>query len=190
MEISKVNTAVKMGDFMKRDDHKKYKIDFEFLENISPEIKKDRIGRVYYIVVNNIIKKIGGSASKDGIKSTIKFYTEFGRANSNRFALHYLIRKELDSNNKVEVWMTTSPKAPGKISGLYSIDNGLVAAYMEMEEKCKNEYKESENKFPDWNFKENNEKTPKEEMQKYAKHIKEYSDSYDEDDDEENEDEG
>ena len=188
MEISKVNTAVKMGDFMKRNDHKKYKIDFEFLENISPEIKKDRIGRVYYIVVNNIIKKIGGSASKKGIQSTIKFYTEFGRASSNRFALHYLIRKELDNNNKVEVWMTTSPKAPGKISGLYSIDDGLVAAYMEMEEKCKSEYKKSENKFPDWNFKENNKKTPKEEMQKYADHIKEYSDSYDEDDDE-NEDE-
>ena len=122
------------------------------------------------------------------LKSTIKFYTEFGRANSNRFALHYLIRKELDNNNKVEVWMTTSPKAPGKISGLYSIDDGLVAAYMEMEEKCKSEYKKSENKFPDWNFKENNKKTPKEEMQKYADHIKEYSDSYDEDDDE-NEDE-
>ena len=52
--------------------------------------------------------------------------------------------------------MTTSPKAPGKISGLYSIDDGLVAAYMEMEEKCKSEYKKSENKFPDWNFKENN----------------------------------
>ena len=57
-----------------------------------------------------------------------------------------------------------------------------------MEEKCKSEYKKSENKFPDWNFKENNKKTPKEEMQKYADHIKEYSDSYDEDDDE-NEDE-
>ena len=89
MEISKVHTAKKMGDFRKREDHEKYKINFEFLENISPETKKDRIGRVYYIVVNNIIKKIGGSASKDGIKSTIKFYTEFGRANSNRFALHY-----------------------------------------------------------------------------------------------------
>ena len=37
MEISKVHTAKKMGDFRKREDHEKYKINFEFLENISPE---------------------------------------------------------------------------------------------------------------------------------------------------------
>ena len=45
MEISKVHTAKKMGDFRKREDHEKYKINFEFLENISPETKKDRIGK-------------------------------------------------------------------------------------------------------------------------------------------------
>ena len=46
MNISKVKTAKKMGEFKKRDDHKTYKIKFEFLENISRERKKDRIGRV------------------------------------------------------------------------------------------------------------------------------------------------
>ena len=182
MDISKVKTAKKMGEFKKRDDHKTYKIKFEFLENISRERKKDRIGRVYFFVVNNIIKKIGGSGAKGGIEATLKLYTDYGTAGRNRFALHFLIKRELDKNNKVEVWMTTSPKVPGKISGLYDVEDGMIAAYMEMEDKCKSEYKSSESIFPEWNWKERGEKMPIKEMEEYVKHMQDYVESYEDED--------
>jgi len=178
MEISKVKTANKIGSFVLRENHIKYKISFNFLDTITSEIKNHRKGRVYFFVVNNKIKKIGGSADKKGIAGTIRLYTDYGRAGSNRFALHHLIYNELVKENNVEVWMTTSPIVQGKISGLSDIKDGEIAAYMEMEELCKSEYFDSEKKFPEWNFKENGEKTPQIQMQDYAKHITEYSQSY------------
>ena len=182
MEISKVKTANKMGSFVLRENHKKYKISFNFLDQITKETKNHRKGRVYFFVVNDKIKKIGGSSDRKGIAGTIRLYTDYGRAGSNRFALHYLIYEELMKQNKVEVWMTTSPLVQGKISGLSDIKDGEIAAYMEMEELCKSEYFNSEKKYPDWNFKENGQKTPKIQMQDYAKHISDYSDNYEDED--------
>ena len=39
MEISKVKTANKMGSFVLRENHKKYKISFNFLDQITKETK-------------------------------------------------------------------------------------------------------------------------------------------------------
>ena len=90
-------------------------------------------------------------------------------------------KTEDDENNKVEVYMITSPKVKSKISGLFEEDDGEIAAYGEMEDKCKKDFKKFEGNMPPWNFKERNKKTPKRGMKNYAKHIQEYSESYEDD---------
>ena len=58
MEISKVKTANKMGSFVLRENHKKYKISFNFLDQITKETKNHRKGRVYFFVVNDLMIKL------------------------------------------------------------------------------------------------------------------------------------
>ena len=74
MKISEVKTAIKIGDFILKQNHKN-KIDIKYLHNINKDVLNDNIARIYLFVVNGIIKKIGGSSGKGGIKSTMGFYT-------------------------------------------------------------------------------------------------------------------
>ena len=73
MEISKVKTANKMGSFVLRENHKKYKISFNFLDQITKETKNHRKGRVYFFVVNDKIKKIGGSSDRKVLQEQYVF---------------------------------------------------------------------------------------------------------------------
>ena len=54
-------------------------------------------GRVYLIVVDNIIKKIGGSQSKGGIKATFSFYegANTGRPSIRSFGIMHLMYDEI-----------------------------------------------------------------------------------------------
>ena len=92
MHINEVKTAVKIGDFVLKQKHRN-KIDIKYLPNISKEELHDETPRVYLFVVNGIIKKIGGSSGKGGIKSTMNFYVSAmtGSPGVPRFVGHLLI---------------------------------------------------------------------------------------------------
>jgi len=96
MNIKKVKTAIKIGDFVLRNDNTPNKINIEYLPNLGKDILEDDSARIYLIVVDGIIKKIGGSSSKGGIKATMSFYVNAmqGSPGRPRFIIHLLIEKK------------------------------------------------------------------------------------------------
>ena len=161
MKIIEVKTAIKVGDFLLRKNNRN-KIDIKYLTNLSKDILTDNIARVYLFVQDGIIKKIGGSSSKGGIKATMNFYVSAmtGSPGVPRFVIHLLIAKALENGSKVELYMITSPKALATINGLFGSKKVEIASFKEMEDLCKSDYYSREGKYPDWNFQENHEPYP------------------------------
>ncbi len=169
MNIKDVKTAVKIGDFVLRQNHRN-KIDIKYLLNIAKKILTDNSARIYLIVQNGIIKKIGGSTSKGGIKATMNFYTSAmtGSPGVPRFVIHLLIERALRNKTKVELFMITSPKTLARISGLFGFKKVEIASFKEMEDLCKSDYYSREKKYPDWNFQENHQSYPHELAKKHV----------------------
>ena len=168
MKISEVKNAIKYGDFVLREDSPN-KIDIKWLQNITKDMLKDETPRVYIFVKDGNIVKIGGSAGKGGIKSTISFYVTGmqGSPGSSRFIGHLLLADSLEKGSKVELYMITSPKVSAIVNGLFSSKNMEIASFKEMERLCNEEYKEREGKYPEWDFQENHEPYPVELAKKH-----------------------
>ena len=149
MHINKVKTAIKVGRFVLQRDK-------------TSNTLLDKSGRVYLFTDNGIIKKIGGSSSAGGIKSTLNMYTSSmtGSPGKPRFIIHLLIRDLLLLRKSVEVYMITSEIVNANVSGFFNIVKTEVAPFKEMEERCRQDYFRLEKRHPDWNFKENNEDYP------------------------------
>ena len=162
MNIKEVKTAIKIGDFVLKHNHRN-KIDIRYLPKISKDVLLDESARVYLFVQNGIIKKIGGSAGKGGINATIGFYTSAmtGSPGGPRYIVHLLIAEALTKGLKVELYMINSPKVPAIVNGLFGSKKMKIASYKEMENFCKSDYYSKEGKYPDWNFQENHEPYPK-----------------------------
>ena len=169
MNIKDVKTAIKIGDFALRQNNRN-KIDLKYLPDISNKILTNNSARIYLIVQDGIIKKIGGSASKGGIKATMNFYISSmtGSPGVPRFIIHLLIEKALISKSKVELFMITSPRTMAKISGLFGYKKVEIASFKEMENLCKSDYYSKEQKYPDWNFQENHKPYPAELAKKHV----------------------
>lgn len=163
MNIKAVKTAIKIGDFVLRQDHKN-KIGIRYLPHIAKKVLTDNSARIYLIVQDGVIKKIGGSASKGGIKSTMMFYVSAmtGSPGVPRFVGHLLIAQALARKSKVELYMITSPKTLAKINGLFGYKKVEIASFKEMEDLCKSDYYSWEGRYPDWNFQENHHPYPQE----------------------------
>jgi len=163
MNIKKVKTAIKVGDFVlrKRDRNK---IDFRYLPDLNKKVLSDDSARIYLITQNGIIKKIGGSIQKGGIRGTISFYISAmtGSPGRPRFIVHLLIEKALKSGSNVALYMITSPKTLAKVNGLFESKTMKIASYKEMEDLCKSDYYSKEKRYPDWNFQENHQPYPSE----------------------------
>jgi len=163
MKIKDVKTAIKVGDFALKQNHRN-RIDINYLQILGNKVLTDNSARVYLITQDEVIKKIGGSASKGGIKATMMFYVSAmtGSPGVPRFVVHLLIEKALRSKSKVELYMITSPKTLAKVSGLFGHKKVKIASFKEMENLCKSDYFSKEGGYPDWNFQENHEPYPPE----------------------------
>ncbi|KKT16334.1 MAG: Type II restriction endonuclease [Parcubacteria group bacterium GW2011_GWB1_43_6] len=168
MKIKNVKTAIKVGDFVLKQNHRNH-IDIKYLPTLNNKVLTDNSARVYLIIQDGVIKKIGGSASKGGIKATMIFYVSAmtGSPGVPRFVAHLLIEKALRSKSKVELYMITSPKTLAKVSGLFGHKKVEIASFKEMEDLCKSDYFSKEGKYPDWNFQENHEPYPPELARKH-----------------------
>ena len=111
MNISEAKTAIKIGYFTLKENHRN-KIDINYLPNINKDVLLDESPRIYLFVQDGIIRKIGGSAGKGGIKATISFYvTSMTRSPGvPRFIIHRLIERALRNKSKVELYIITSPR--------------------------------------------------------------------------------
>lgn len=161
MNIKKVKTAIKVGDFTLRRKHRN-KINIKYLFDIDKKVLSDNSARIYLIVQDGVIKKIGGSTSKGGIKATMNFYTSAmtGSPGVPRFVVHLLIERALKKRSKVELFMITSPRTLATINGLFGPRKVEIASFKEMEDLCKSDYYSKEKKYPDWNFQENHKPYP------------------------------
>ena len=166
MNIKDVKTAVKVGRFVLKQNHRNL-ITIEYI--LGNKELRDNAARVYLITQNGIIKKIGGSASKGGIKATMSFYVGAmtGSPGVPRFIGHLLIEKALRKKSKVELYMITSPKTLARVSGLFGYKKVPIASFKEMEDLCKSDYIAKEGRYPDWNFQENNDPYPGDLAQKH-----------------------
>jgi len=154
MNIKQVQTAQKVGTFVINNKGSKARLRVIW-EDLG-EVLKDNAGRVYLLVVNDQIKKIGGSVSKGGIKSTMSFYESgnCGRPSIRSFGIQQLIFEELVFDNKVEIFMITSEQVIAPVKGLFGTEEIPISAFKEMEEKCIEDYVKVEGTFPEWNYQE------------------------------------
>ena len=54
----------------------------------------------------------------------------------------------------VEIYAIFSDSTPGKVKGLFGISKMNITPSLEMEYKCKNDYKSKEGQYPEWNYQE------------------------------------
>lgn len=168
MNIKDVKTAIKVGDFVLRKGNRN-KINFQYSPDLDKKALSDDSARIYLITQDGIIKKIGGSIQKGGIKGTISFYVGAmtGSPGRPRFIVHLLIEEALRSGSGVCLYMITSPKTLAQVSGLFGIKKMKIASFKEMEDLCKSDYYSREKKYPDWNFQENHQPYPSELEKKF-----------------------
>ena len=133
------------------------------------EIINNGNSRIYIITVNDEIKKIGGSVCKGGIKNTMSFYmsANTGKPSISRFAVMKEIKKELEKNNVVDIYVSFIEPVNVVINGLFGkkeIINHL--SFKESEDFCKEEYYNTYKRYPDWNWQENNDRSGYEDLYK------------------------
>lgn len=134
---------------------------------------KKSCGRIYFIVINNLIKKIGLSECKGGIKNTFNAYQGgLGGSPSIRTrGIHLLINKELEKENIVEIYSLFYEPIKMVIKGLwFSEETEVCISMKKVEDICREQYKAVNGDYPDWNFQEKYEEWPlwvKQEHEKY-----------------------
>jgi len=181
MNIKNVKTAFKVADVILDKEHATRRIKFIFLEEIFDEngekldkfVLKDESGRIYMIVSDGMIKKIGKSDCKGGIKTTMSFYQGGmqGGPSIRTFGIHFLIKEELEKGKKVEIYMISSKKIKMKVKGLFN--EGVIEASSVsggMEEKCREDFKNFEKELPPWNFQERGEVWRQDILKAHSKH--------------------
>ena len=162
-----------IGDIVIKDDNKSkgnWKVNYK----CSKEIQKQENGRIYFLVVNDEIYKIGSSACEGGIKTTFAFYQGGlgGSPSIRTFGIHVLIQKELDAGNLVQIYALFIDPIIIHISAITTTKE--ITTYPDikvLEDLCREDYKIVYGKYPRWNFQENAEKWPDEINQLYIDQV-------------------
>lgn len=165
MNIDQVKTAFKIADveLIKGET----RLNFNYLEQIFDENKKSlpqtiltkNVARVYLIVVNKIITKIGSSQSEGGIKNTLNIYRDggiLGRPSIRSFGIWYFLYNTILKGNKIEFYMIYQEDFKKDVKGLfkvYSIDDANISCKI-LENLCLNDYLSVEKEYPLWNIQE------------------------------------
>ena len=114
MKITEVKTAFKIADVKYIEGSTK--LDFVYLKNIKDEkgnllpnnILTKNYARVYLIVVDGYIKKIGASQDKGGMKGTLNIYKDGGvkgRPSIRSFGVWYFLYNTILQGKKIEFYM-------------------------------------------------------------------------------------
>ncbi len=181
MNIKDVKTAFKIADVVLDKQHKQNYIKIDYLPELIDEkgnkleknILRDDAGRVYIIAVDGMIKKIGGSQSKGGIKATLSFYQSAmqGGPSLRSYGIHLLIKEALEKGKRVEIYLITSQSVRASVKGLFSKEKKNTNVFKEMEDKCKKDYKKKEGDFPEWNYQERAAPWPKKVHKSYVEFL-------------------
>ena len=166
MKISEVKTAFKIADveYVERST----KLNFNYLKelrdengNVLPQkILSENVARVYLIVVDGEIKKIGGSQAIGGIKNTLEIYRDGGvngRPGIRSFGVWYFLYHTILEGKKIEFYMIYQENFEKEVKGLFGLKKvkNVSISYKFIEQCCIEDYLDSENgKYPEWNVQE------------------------------------
>lgn len=183
MKISEVKTAFKIADVEFVEGQTK--LNFKYLNEIKDEhgkildkkILTQNFARVYIIVVNGEIKKIGGSGDAGGIKGTLQIYQDGGiegRPSIRSFGVWYFLYHTILTGAKIEFYMIYEENFIKKVKGLFklhTIKNASIS-YKFIEQCCIADYLgKSGGKYPEWNVQEQGADWPMEIKTQHAEII-------------------
>ena len=155
MNISSCPNAQLVGKVVLNESASKSNLKMVW-EDLPTTLLKNNAGRVYLLVVDGEIKKIGGSVGKGGIKTTMSFYVSgnTGRPSIRSYGINTLIFESLLNDKEVQVYIILSEQVLAPVRGLFGTEQTLVSAFKEMEDKCVNDYVKFTGSYPDWNYQE------------------------------------
>ncbi|WQX52634.1 GIY-YIG nuclease family protein [Helicobacter pylori] len=166
MHISGVKTAFKIADVEYVKDSTK--LNFNYLKDLKDEnnqslsqnILTQNVARVYLIVVDGEIKKIGGSQADGGIKSTLNIYKDGGvkgRPSIRSFGVWYFLYRTILTGAKIEFYMIYQPNFETQVKGLFGFHaiKDASISYKLLEQACLTDYRNNNNDaLPEWNVQE------------------------------------
>lgn len=172
MHISKVKTAFKIADVEYVKDSTK--LNFNYLKDLKDEnnqslsqnILTQNVARVYLIVVDGEIKKIGGSQADGGIKSTLNIYKDGGvkgRPSIRSFGVWYFLYHTILTGAKIEFYMIYQPNFETQVKGLFGFHaiKDASISYKLLEQACLTDYRNnSHDALPEWNAREQGKDWP------------------------------
>ncbi|GAA7322039.1 hypothetical protein ID0604_15430 [Helicobacter pylori] len=172
MHISEVKTAFKIADVEYVKDSTK--LNFNYLKDLKDEnnqslsqnILTQNVARVYLIVVDGEIKKIGGSQADGGIKSTLNIYKDGGvkgRPSIRSFGVWYFLYHTILTGAKIEFYMIYQPNFETQVKGLFGFHaiKDASISYKLLEQACLTDYRNNNNDaLPEWNEQEQGKDWP------------------------------
>ncbi len=180
MRIEDVKTAFKIAEVSW--DGRGTKLAFKYLARIQDEYGKilpqsiltDNVARVYLIVVDGEIYKIGGSQDKGGMKGTLRIYQDGGikgRPSIRSFGVWYFLFYTITQGHRIEIYMIYQENFTAKVKGLKGLHvvTNASLSYKLLEECCIKDFLEQENGiYPKWNIQEQGADWPLEIKTKHA----------------------
>ncbi|MCQ2943963.1 GIY-YIG nuclease family protein [Helicobacter pylori] len=172
MHISGVKTAFKIADVEYMKDSTK--LNFNYLKDLKDEnnqslsqnILTQNVARVYLIVVDGEIKKIGGSQADGGIKSTLNIYKDGGvkgRPSIRSFGVWYFLYHTILTGAKIEFYMIYQPNFETQVKGLFGFHaiKDASISYKLLEQACLTDYRNNNHDaLPEWNAQEQGKDWP------------------------------
>jgi hypothetical protein len=118
MKITQLQNVIRVGQIVRKEGHDQ-KLDLIADAGITREQLKAEVGRVYMIVVDGTIFKIGGSQAKGGIKGTLgAYFTGFAKGMSARtYCVWNFMRQCIDRGETVEIYVVFAPLVTAEIPG-------------------------------------------------------------------------
>ena len=165
MLISEVKTAFKIADVEYVPNQTK--LNFNYLTNLVDEkgktLPKDVLtknySRVYLIVADGEIMKIGASQDKGGMKGTLSIYKDGGvkgRPSIRSFGIWYFLYHSVLQGKKIEFYMIYHEDFSAEVKGLFGlhkVNNASISCKL-IEECCVSDYILKEGRHPSWNIQE------------------------------------
>ncbi|MBS4313013.1 type II restriction endonuclease [Campylobacter vulpis] len=162
MKIGQVKTAFKIADVEFVSDSTK--LNFNYLKDLKDEngkalsqkILSENVARVYLIVVDGEIKKIGGNGA---IKSTLEIYRDGGvkgRPSIRSFGVWYFLYHTILQGKKIEFYMIYQENFEKEVKGLFGLKKvkNVSISYKFIEQCCVEDYLSVESEHSEWNVQE------------------------------------
>lgn len=164
MHISKLPNVFKVADV---EQHPEWNKMVKFVFCVDKEIQKSTTARIYVLVVDREIIKIGGSADKGGILGTLNWYEGGFSGNPDdkgrTLGVPTALLAAIKLGRKVEVYMTFAPTFKVEVLGITENAEMEVSGYKQMETLWVNQFMSlNGGKAPILNMQESGERHPDE----------------------------